>query len=104
MAVSTTSLDVVKGVCRRDLEVDKSVLPLCRVCNVLDKVVQLANRSLAAPSHELYYVGRDFELACKVDFKSLYVGAEEDLVSHKVNNVPHTQDVALTGVETKLLC
>jgi hypothetical protein len=36
-------------------------------------------------------------------FKRLDVGAEEDLVSHKVNNVPYTEYVSLASIEGKLI-
>jgi hypothetical protein len=40
----------------------------------------------------------------KLLFEGLYIRTEEDLMGHKVDNVAHTQHVALGCIEAKLLC
>jgi hypothetical protein len=68
--------------------------------DVADDVVKFADRPFTALSSKLNSFGCNcmFELM----FKRLYVRAEEDLMSHKVNDVPYTEHVALACIEGKL--
>jgi hypothetical protein len=58
-AVREASFGVIKGICRRDLKVDKGILPLRRVRDVPNDIVKLANRTLAAPGLKLNDLGRN---------------------------------------------
>lgn len=69
MAISTTSLGIIKGIRRCDLEVNKSILLLRRVRDVPDDVVKLANKTLTALGRELNNLCRD---VAKLVFKNLY--------------------------------
>jgi hypothetical protein len=69
--------------------------------DVADDVTKFADRPFTALSSKLNSFGCNcmFELM----FKRLYVRAEEDLVSYKVNNVLYIAHVALAYIEGKLI-
>jgi hypothetical protein len=69
--------------------------------DVADDVVKFADRPFAALSSKLNSFGRN--CVFKLMFKRLDVGAEEDLMSYKVNNVPHIEHVSLASIEGKLI-
>jgi hypothetical protein len=83
------------------LQTDEGLLP-CRVgADVPNKIVKLANWTLATPACKLYKLGRN--TAFKLVFKCFDIRAKEDLISHKVDDVPYTEDVPLACIEGKLL-
>jgi hypothetical protein len=69
------------------------------VADIPNEVVKLANWALAALSHEFNGLCRSIT---QLVFEGLYVGAKEDLVRHKVDDMAYTPNVALGGINAKL--
>jgi hypothetical protein len=84
------------------LQPDEGFLPRGVKHDVPNEVVKFADWTFATLTRKLHSFGRDLTL--QLEFKCFYVRAEEDLISHEVDNVPYTQHVTLARVEGKLIC